>query len=190
MRSMTDQITLRVQRRNPLTDSESHIETYHIPKSITAGMTIVNALKYIQETIDPSLAFYYSCELAKCRGCVIEVNGEAIFACTEPVQDGQTLAPLSGLPVLRDLAVKFLLAEILLDEEKCIGCKACLSACPMDIYEMSASGDKVVVRTGPIKAMAAGHAIDCIGCLRCQTACTVEAIRIRPLGTGETPVGL
>jgi succinate dehydrogenase/fumarate reductase-like Fe-S protein len=141
-------------------------------------MTLVNALKYIQETIDPSLAFSYSCELAKCRGCIIEADGQPVFACTEPVRDGVTLAPLAGLPVLRDLVVKFLSAEVSLDAETCIGCGACLTACPMDVYEMSADGEKAVIRTGPIRSTAAGHEIDCIGCRRCESHCTAGAIRV------------
>jgi succinate dehydrogenase/fumarate reductase-like Fe-S protein len=175
---MTDELTLRVQRRNPQTDSDSRLQTYRIPTSLTVGMTLVNALKYIQETIDPSLAFYYSCELAKCRGCVIEADGLPVFACTEPVRDGLTLAPLSGLPVLRDLVVKFLSAEVFLDAENCIGCETCLTVCPMDVYEMSAEGDKAVIRTGPIRGTAAGHEIDCIGCRRCESHCGAGAIRV------------
>jgi pyruvate formate lyase activating enzyme len=96
---------------------------------------------------------------------------------------------LSDLPILRDLVVKFLLSEILLDDEQCIGCEKCLAACPMDIYEMSASGDKATVKAGPIKDTAGGHAIDCIGCRRCEAVCTVGAIQIRPLEIGGVPEG-
>ena len=176
---MDEWITIKIRRFNPEQDKEGHLETFEIPKSISEGMTIVSALKYIQENIDPSLAFYYSCELAKCRGCVMEVNGKSTFACTEPVQNGQTIEPLASLPVIRDVVVKFIESEIHLDDELCIGCEACVGACPMDIYEMSETGAKAAVRTGPARERK-GHAVDCIGCRRCEEACPVNAIKILP----------
>ncbi len=174
---MDERITIKIRRFNPEQDKEGRLETFEIPKGISEGMTIISAMKYIQENIDPSLAFYYSCELAKCRGCVMEVNGKATFACTEPIQNGQTVEPLSSLPVIRDVVVKFIDSEIRLDEELCIGCGACVDACPMDVYEMSETGAKAVVRTGPARARK-GHAVDCIGCRRCEEACPVDAIEI------------
>lgn len=179
---MDESLRIKVWRFSPEHDKEGHLEAFEIPKSISEGMTIVSALKYIQENIDPSLAFYYSCELAKCRGCVMDVNGKSTFACTEPVQNGQTIEPLAYLPVIRDVVVKFVESEICLDDELCTGCEECVRACPMDIYEMSETGAKAVVRTGPARERK-GHAVDCIGCRRCEKTCPVNAIEIRPLKT-------
>ncbi len=175
---MEDAITLSVWRFNPSREKEGRFQTYKIPNDIAAGMTIVDGLRYIQENIEPSLSFYYSCELARCRGCLMEANGSAVFACTEPLQNGQIIEPLKNLPVIKDLAVKFLNAEIILDEEKCISCEECVQACPMDIYVMIENKESVSVRSGIIKCLS-GHAIDCIGCKRCEEVCSVEAIQIQ-----------
>ena len=177
---MDDKITIQIQRFDPEKDSPGHVEMFHIPKEASEGMTVISALKYIRENIDESLAFYYSCELAKCRGCLMEVNSEAAFACTKPVEDGQTIGPLRHLPVIRDLVVKFILSEIHLDEAACVGCEDCIAACPMDIYEMSETGDKAMVRSGRIMG-GSGHEVDCIGCRRCEKICPVDVIEIRHL---------
>ena len=108
----------------------------------------------------------------------MEANGDAVFACTEPLKNGQKIEPLKNLPVIKDLVVKFLNAEIVLDEEKCIACEECVQACPMDIYQMTENKASVSVRSGTIKGQS-GHAIDCIGCKRCEEICSVEAIQIK-----------
>lgn len=171
-----EEITLIIKRFDPEQDQERHFQTFQIPQEVAQGMTIISALKYIQEHLDPTLAFYYSCEQAVCRGCLMMVNGRVTFACTEPVHDGQKLEPMLYLPVMRDLVVKFVESEIELDPEACVGCGKCIEACPMDIYELAASG-KALFRNGLVKADY-GHAVDCIGCRQCEQACLVRAIRI------------
>jgi succinate dehydrogenase/fumarate reductase-like Fe-S protein len=177
---MRNGITLKVRRIDPSQGGDGRFDNFHIPAESAEGMTIVDALRYIQENVDPTLAFYYSCELARCRGCVMDVDGEATFACTKPAKDGQTIEPLTHLPVIKDLVVKFIESKVALDQDACTGCGECVKACPMDIYAMGLSGDVAEARQGGVNAHE-GHAVDCIGCKRCQEACPVDAIQIEHL---------
>jgi succinate dehydrogenase/fumarate reductase-like Fe-S protein len=187
---MGDKITVNVRRFDPEHDAAGHVEAYGLPGDVTDGMTIVTALSYIQEYLDPTLAFYYSCELGRCRGCLMDVNGRATFACTAPVEDGVVIEPLAHLPVIRDLVVRFLLAELHVDEDTCTGCGLCVEACPMDIYEISAVVGIAVIKDGTKTGFVGrADAVDCIGCTRCEKVCPVEAIEVMKLDATGVSAG-
>jgi len=90
------------------------------------GITILDLLFQIQEDIDPTLTFRYSCRGAVCGSCAILVNGIPVLACKTPVSrvrdmesgdrvtlpsenefpDGGILVePIPKLPVIKDLVV-------------------------------------------------------------------------------------
>lgn len=69
---------------------------------------VLDVLVSIQRDHDPSLAFRYSCRVAMCGTCGLRVDGRAALACQTDVPadaDRVQLAPLAGLPVVRDLVV-------------------------------------------------------------------------------------
>ncbi len=93
---------------------------------VSREMTVLDALFHIQEEIDDSLAFRYSCRGAVCGSCAILINGMPLLACKTQVsrveelnnayevylpqkgrapEDGMLLEPIPKLPVLRDLVV-------------------------------------------------------------------------------------
>ena len=93
---------------------------------ITDGMTVLELLFRIQENIDQTLAFRYSCRGAICGSCAVLVNGRPVLACktplsritklknedqlslptnTEQPDGGILLEPAPKLPVIRDLVV-------------------------------------------------------------------------------------
>ena len=71
-------------------------------------VTVLDVLREIQRAHDSSLAFRYSCRVAMCGTCAIRVDGRSRLACRTVVAAGVEeleLAPLAGLPVVRDLIV-------------------------------------------------------------------------------------
>jgi succinate dehydrogenase/fumarate reductase iron-sulfur protein len=71
-------------------------------------VTILDLLREIQRAHDPSLAFRYSCRVAMCGTCGVRVDGRSALACRSVVAadaDRVEVAPLAGLPVVRDLVV-------------------------------------------------------------------------------------
>lgn len=93
---------------------------------VTDGMTVLELLFRIQESIDQTLAFRYSCRGAICGSCAVLANGRPVLACKTPVsrvikpknedqvslptktgqpEGGILLEPAPKLPVIRDLVV-------------------------------------------------------------------------------------
>jgi succinate dehydrogenase/fumarate reductase iron-sulfur protein len=71
-------------------------------------VTVLDLLVEIQRGHDASVAFRYSCGVAMCGTCGVRVDGQSRLACRtvlEPEVDAVEIAPLAGLPVVRDLIV-------------------------------------------------------------------------------------
>lgn len=70
------------------------------------GLTVLGALQYIREELDPGLAFRCGCRFRRCGLCALTVDGRPRMACHVQARDGQRIGPLAGLPVVRDLVVE------------------------------------------------------------------------------------
>ncbi|TFG12548.1 succinate dehydrogenase/fumarate reductase iron-sulfur subunit [Candidatus Thorarchaeota archaeon] len=152
-------IKTKVQRYNPDIDDAPYFEEFDV--QFEPGMTVLDALLYIQDKYDSGLAFRWECRGGQCGSCAVRVNGTARIACrtkAEPDQD-LVLEPLEKMPVIKDLVVDMAQVtyrirrirpyvardkppqrpEIIKSEEieklreirKCIECSACLSNCPI-----------------------------------------------------------
>jgi succinate dehydrogenase / fumarate reductase iron-sulfur subunit len=71
-------MVLKVRRFDPSTGSVryDHYDVKHRP-----GMTVLDALLHVQERIDDSLSFRYSCRGAVCGSCAVLVNRVPRLAC-------------------------------------------------------------------------------------------------------------
>jgi NAD-dependent dihydropyrimidine dehydrogenase PreA subunit len=56
--------------------------------------------------------------------------------------------------------------EVVVDQEKCVGCEECVEVCPVDVFEME--DEKSV----PVNAE------ECLGCESCVEVCESEAITV------------
>jgi succinate dehydrogenase / fumarate reductase iron-sulfur subunit len=139
-------------------DERPHYETFDVPT--IPRTTVLEALRWIQNHRDRTLALRHSCLHASCGTCGIRVNGREALACVTRVRDlGHqiTVEPIANLPVLTDLVVdmrefvtRFPEPHPLVREsefvseaeppegidayhryEDCIECGLCLSACPV-----------------------------------------------------------
>lgn len=94
-------ITVRVRR-----GGRAGEETFTV--AAADPVTVLDLLREIQRAHDPSLGFRYSCRVAMCGTCAIRVDGRSALACrtvVAPDADTVEVAPLAGLPVIRDLVV-------------------------------------------------------------------------------------
>lgn len=99
---MSPTIGLRVRRGRPgepITD-----QAYEVPR--VENLSALEALVWIREHVDPSLAVRYSCRISNaCKTCIACVNGQKVFLCATPLHDGDVIEPLPSRPLLRDLVV-------------------------------------------------------------------------------------
>lgn len=73
-----------------------------------AQQTVLDALFYIQNELDPTVSFRCSCRVGMCGSCGMVINGKEGLACRtslKPLGGDVTLQPLRHVPVIKDLVV-------------------------------------------------------------------------------------
>ncbi len=148
-------------------DGKEHFDEFEVP--VDQHATLLDALRWIQRHLDPSLSLRYSCMHASCGTCGMRADGEETLACVCSLAehgDEVTVEPLANQPILTDLVLdmKPFYARFY-DEhpiirtseqpadaqppqdtgpfvrlEDCIECGLCLSACPVAATELDYAG--------------------------------------------------
>ncbi len=98
--------TFVVTRFDPDKDEVPKTQSYEVP--VQDDWKILEALNYIKDNIDPTLSHRWSCRMAVCGSCGMNVNGEPKLTCKDPISNyGDTIEvkPLANFPVVRDLVV-------------------------------------------------------------------------------------
>jgi len=151
-------VTLNVHRYNPDMDNEPLYKTYKIP--YTRGLVVLDALNYIHENLDPTIAYRWNCGTGQCGGCSVMINNTPGLACRTMLEPDQTysISPLARFPVVKDLVVdhergvrrlekirpyvervepaprpeKMSREEVAeaMEMKSCIECYSCVAACP------------------------------------------------------------
>ena len=97
-------IRLTLSRFDPEKDQATRWETHQVPSQ--EGMTILDAIFYVYENIDRSLAFSYGCRYGRCGLCAVNVNGKPTLICQTLAPQEMLIEPLPNYPVVRDLVVE------------------------------------------------------------------------------------
>jgi succinate dehydrogenase/fumarate reductase-like Fe-S protein len=84
--------------------ASAYTETHEVPEY--DGMTVLDALNWIREHEDPSLALRFSCRSDVCKECLAVVDGNRTYTCTVPAVGEITVEPLPNKKLLSDLAVR------------------------------------------------------------------------------------
>jgi len=169
------QVDLRILRFDPERDAAPHWESYPVEAEPTDR--VLNLLISVKADQDGTLTFRRSCAHGICGSDAMLINGRNRLACKIRVdQLGRkiTVAPLTGLPVMKDLVVDmdgflakyrsvmpFLIADTpppererrqspadrarYDDTTKCILCAACTTACPSFWAQPSYVGPAAIV---------------------------------------------
>jgi succinate dehydrogenase/fumarate reductase-like Fe-S protein len=84
------------------------------------GQSVLDALRQIRTTIDPTLAFRYSCINANaCKECMMLLDGKTIYACTARLEPREMrLEPLRNKRLIRDLATEIAPPDERLDNQR------------------------------------------------------------------------
>ncbi len=128
-------------------------QSYDVPMG--KGTTVLQALLYIYEEYDSTLAFRFGCRCVKCGECALNVDGIPRLACATSAHEQMRISPLKNLPPLRDLIVDRSVLDSRISELKlfvwptvkqtlgplpisqtykhligCLECYGCVSSCP------------------------------------------------------------
>ena len=98
---MTLTASLLVRRGGP-DDPVSH-DRYEV--LFEPGQSVLDGLRLIRATTDPSLSFRFACLSANaCKECLMLLDGKVIYACTAKLEAREMhLDPLPNKPLVRDL---------------------------------------------------------------------------------------
>lgn len=104
---MAQTVKLSIFRFDPENDKTYRFQDFDVP--YTPGLTILDAIFYVQDRIDPSLAFRYSCREGVCGSCAMNIDGRYRLACETQasiaLHKRVRIRPLAHLPIIRDLVV-------------------------------------------------------------------------------------
>ncbi|HMK33238.1 MAG TPA: succinate dehydrogenase/fumarate reductase iron-sulfur subunit [Nitrosopumilaceae archaeon] len=105
----SDSITLRISRFNPENDLSPTFAEFKVP--IQKWTTVLEAILFVKQNLDHSVAVRYSCRQASCGSCGMKINGKPALACYTKVSELNsniiTVEPMYNFPIIRDLAVDF-----------------------------------------------------------------------------------
>jgi succinate dehydrogenase iron-sulfur subunit len=105
----SDSITLRISRFNPKNDSSPTFAEFKVP--VQKWTTVLEAILFVKQNLDHSVAVRYSCRQASCGSCGMQINGKPSLACYTKISELNsnivTVEPMHNFPIIRDLAVDF-----------------------------------------------------------------------------------
>jgi len=164
-------VTFKIERFDPDVNKTPHFETYEVDAG--KEMSVLEALFYILENLDGSLAFRYSCRGAVCGSCAMRINGKIRLACQTLIKTLKsktiTISPLPHLPIIKDLVVD--MDRFFEKYKKIKPYLICDSTLPeKEIIQSKKDRQKI------------DEMINCILCGSCYAACTVSALDREFLG--------
>lgn len=104
---MAKKIKFSIYRYNPEKDAKPYFQDVEVEVG-DHDKKLLNALVLIKDDLDDSLSFRRSCREGVCGSDAMNINGRNGLACLTDIADLKqpiVLAPIPGLPVIRDLIV-------------------------------------------------------------------------------------
>ena len=174
--------------------SEGKITHYDVFEfELKTGMTVLDALFYIQDNIDPTLSFRYSCRGAVCGSCGMLVNKMPILACRtqlKTINETQSklkkfdalkinrkirwdkkneilIEPLPNFPIIKDLVVNMDKFYAAVED--------------MKLWATTVEGNEARSQT-PEQRKVIERYVNCIMCALCFGSCPVNAEHEEYLG--------
>lgn len=102
----------RIYRWNPDDKANPRVDTYTVDRD-DCGPMVLDALQWIKNKVDSTLAFRRSCREGICGSCSMNMDGKNGLACTTGIDDCGTntngraakvsIYPLPHMPVIKDL---------------------------------------------------------------------------------------
>jgi fumarate reductase iron-sulfur subunit len=168
---MTDKLHVKIWRGK----AQGTFTEYEVPRQ--DSQTVLDVVTHVQRHLEPSLSYRFACRVGMCGSCAMTVNGQARWTCRTHVAkviDGHgrlEIAPLSHLPVIKDLAT-----DMSGFFDKWARAKGQFKGTTTRHDEFAR------VQPDSPERQAANAGIECIGCAVCHASCDVVAWRPDYLG--------
>ncbi len=94
-----------IYRWSPEKGENPSLDRYEVDID-ACGPMVLDAMLYIKDSLDSTLAFRRSCREGICGSCAMNIDGTNTLACTKPIKDIKSdinIYPLPHQPVVRDL---------------------------------------------------------------------------------------
>jgi len=166
-------VTFRIKRFNPRKDPQPYYQEYEV--EVVRGMTILEALQFIKDNLDPTLSFRAFCRSAICGSCSVKINGYPKLACKTQVfreldvygTDTLTIEPIDNMEVIRDLIVDWDVAIKKMEKMR-----------PYLIPDHEVVPDTLdeECRVYPEELKKFDRFTDCILCTTCYSACGIVKV--------------
>ncbi|MDJ0868858.1 MAG: succinate dehydrogenase/fumarate reductase iron-sulfur subunit [Myxococcota bacterium] len=171
--------TFVVTRFDPDRDQVPKTQSYEVP--IQPDWKVLDALNYIKDHIDPTLSHRWSCRMAVCGSCGMNVNGEPKLTCKTPLRDyGDTVEvePLANFPIVRDLVIEM---DGFMEKFREVK--------PWVITAKEKAVEEGTYRQSPEQLEAFKQFSMCINCMLCYSACPVVSQEPDFLGPAAIALG-
>jgi fumarate reductase iron-sulfur subunit len=178
---MADQhITLSVFRYRPGDDVDPVFQDYQVPYH--DDWVVLDALNWIKESVDGTLAYRWSCRMGVCGSCGMMVNGKPLLSCAAFLRDYYPgpirVEPLTNFPVERDLIITL---DGFLEKLK--------SVKPWVIRDDVNGTDSEFLQTPGQLSRFKQYSM-CINCMLCYAACPVVGLEPKFIGPAALALGL
>ena len=179
---MTQQtMILEVFRYHPEQGTEAWFDRYEVP--YRADWVVLDALNYLKDEVDGTLAYRWSCRMGICGSCGMLVNGEPKLSCAAFLRDYAEegtirVEPLTHFRVQRDLVIDM---EPFMERLE-------------QVQPYIVRDDVQDVEAGPYQQTEAEreryapHAM-CINCMLCYAACPVTGLEPEFIGPAALAIG-
>jgi fumarate reductase iron-sulfur subunit len=171
--------TIVVTRFDPERDEAPRQQRYEIP--VEADWKILDALNYIKDHVDGTLSHRWSCRMAVCGSCGMNVDGTPKLTCKEPLAnhgDVVEVTPLANFPVVRDLVVEL---EGFMERFQAVK--------PFILRAKELAVEDGPTRQSPDELDAFRQFSMCINCMLCYSACPVVATEPDFIGPAALALG-
>ena len=184
---MADGRTLKVAitRFDPDQDEAPRLQEYEVP--LQPGWKVLDAINYIKDELDPTVAYRWSCRMAVCGSCGMMVDGEPKLTCKTTLDgyEGRiVIEPLANFPIVRDLVVE-------LDGfmHKFRSVKPWIQRAKEKADDFEALNEKGTFSQSPAQLDSFKQFSMCINCLLCYSACPVVANEPEFIGPAAIALG-
>jgi len=171
--------TFVVTRFDPDVDHAPKTQSYEVP--CRPDWKVLDALNFIKDEIDGTLSHRWSCRMAVCGSCGMNVDGEPKLTCKTSLSDyGDTveIAPLANFPIIRDLVIEM---DGFLEKLE--------SVKPWILTAKQKAAEEGTYRQSPEQLAAFKQFSMCINCMLCYAACPVVAQEPHFLGPAAIALG-